>query len=936
MEALLAVCLLLVLLGVSAVGVAAVRRLKVAELDNAAREIYMAAQNQAVLLSANGCLAGAVRQGEADGGAYANQLDGLPVDEIGSKEVTAYYVSKADLAADAGELLPQESIDPALWQGDFYIVYEPESASVLDVFYAEETLTEAAKDFRAFCDAYRFMSRGERGRLRPPLGHFGGEGAEAGRTVKLPAPLIKITNTETLTVEVSYRVPLSLAADLRGHLTYTATLGYEQGGERYELPLSTTGGAGEGLAYQTHQTETSLEQGVTVHTYTYLLDSLEEGRHFKDLALKTAEGKLLAGALGGDFTVTALLDVDGSATSAAVDAGKAEAADNSLFAKGSGGETACLEYTRHLQNLDAASSGVSGKTAAEQRQDLSGEGIAAFKPIRNDELQAYNGGGHTLRGFTIGLGTSESAGLFEEIKGNAARPWQFSNVRLVNTRVGAAGSSSAAGGLAGRAENAAFQNCWVYWEKETPADEISSHLWDSGAGALRYAITGRTAGGLVGVDNGNVTIENCLAATTLRGDTAGGLVGSVSGSGGAGSSLRGSYADCYLAGSAQAGGLAGGVGSGAALSLENCYSAGFFAAGDGARAAGLAVNEPGAEITADNAYSVMLYSENASNAPLFTSLSGDVRMEKVYYLSSANLRAPVGGEDALGRSYNDLTDPNLADNPLDGAAFAFKTQDESHPYNVQPGMALARYEYPGLAGMPHYGDWGMEFRDGTLVYYEQYADGGTFGLYGRGVNTLQSDRIVVLDGYAVAYQGAEVSGQLNIALELYYQDENGGMRADPLEVTYSTAGGDTQPIYTAQADGKTYYLAPLPGEVVNTKYAPVDYFQQIRFVQKVSETTYEGWYYYNPHFAGGPDTLLEYEAGLDLAARAASIAVPVRSARQLYSLGQYRAYSAGKHEYTFVQQLDIDYSRYTGYGLFDGAKDANGAVLQPLAGREDA
>lgn len=939
MEALLAVGLLTILLSVSALGITGVvRRLKIAELDNAAREIYMAAQNQAVLLSSNGRLLQGVQKPLPGGsqGQYINQMEHVPVDEIGSKEITAYYVAKAD----AGQLLSEESIDPTLWQGDFYIVYEPESASVLDVFFAEEPLTEAAADFRTFYDTYRFMSREERSRLSPRLGHFGGEGAEVGRAVKLPAPLIRITNTETLTVEVSYRVPLSLAANLRNNLTYTTTLSYEQGGQLYGLRLQTATVSG-GLAYQSCTSETSLEQGFTAYTYTYLLDSLQPGAQFADLALQTAEGSELAGnVLGGDFTVTALLDVDGSAgLTAQVDAGKAEASDNSLFAKGSGGETAYIEYARHLQNLDIAISHVGGKTAAEQRQDISGETIAAFKPIENDKICAYNGNNCVLRGFAIGLDTSSYAGLFAEIKGDdSARPWQFGNVRLVNSYIHARDDNfSAAGALAGTAENAVFTNCWVYWEKETPADLISDHLWDSAKNDLSYAVSGGTAGGLLGVDNGGVTLENCLAATTLRGNTAGGLIGSVSG---AKTTVHHSYADSYLAGS-QVGGLAGRVASGATLELENCYAAGFIAAeGEGASAAGLAVNQQGSSIAVSGAYSAILYGGEGVNAPLFTVLpdtAQNLLNAQVYYLDSASLREPaIGGESLLKRTYNDLTDPTLANNPLNGSAFAFKTQDESRPYNVQPGMALARYEYPGLVQLPHYGDWGMEFRDGTLVYYEQYED-GTFGLYGRAVNTLQSDGIVVQDGYAVAYQGLASSSQLEISLDLYYQDESGAMMTEPKTVLYSTAGGGSaQPIYTIPAGASPYYIAPLPGEVVNAAYTSADYFQQIRFEQTVNDTTYVGHYYYNPHFAGGPDTLLEYEEGLDIAAKAASIAVPVRSARHLYSLGRYKTYSAGTHEYTFVQQLDIDYSSYTGYGLFEGQKDANNAVRQRPIGPSSA
>ena len=63
-EMLAVVAILIILLGVSAVGVVYYRDLlKITELDNAAREIYMAAENRAVLLSNARRLSGLVRNG---------------------------------------------------------------------------------------------------------------------------------------------------------------------------------------------------------------------------------------------------------------------------------------------------------------------------------------------------------------------------------------------------------------------------------------------------------------------------------------------------------------------------------------------------------------------------------------------------------------------------------------------------------------------------------------------------------------------------------------------------------------------------------------------------------------------------------------------------------------------------------------------------------
>ena len=72
------VAILVILLGVSAVAAARYRDyLKITELDNAARDIYMAAENRAVLLNGGGQLTGLLADSaSAEGGAGGSSTPG--------------------------------------------------------------------------------------------------------------------------------------------------------------------------------------------------------------------------------------------------------------------------------------------------------------------------------------------------------------------------------------------------------------------------------------------------------------------------------------------------------------------------------------------------------------------------------------------------------------------------------------------------------------------------------------------------------------------------------------------------------------------------------------------------------------------------------------------------------------------------------------------
>lgn len=242
-----------------------------------------------------------------------------------------------------------------------------------------------------------------------------------------------------------------------------------------------------------------------------------------------------------------------------VNGARKTATDNSLFAKGSGGDTAYIEYMRHLQNLNASVSGVSAdKTAAVQIADITCTEGYNFRPIENTALNSYNGRDYEIRELRI-KDTSGASGLFGHISGKT-----LSNITLVNASVSGNGYT---GALVGIADGVNLEHCRVYWESDSAAGtNLRELLGDSERGIQHKITSNSVVGGLAGSMQ-NSTIRNSFAATTLSGTTAGGLVGYSDGN----LSIESSYGDNYLKGT-KVGGLIGHAAGTAAITDSQHYN----------------------------------------------------------------------------------------------------------------------------------------------------------------------------------------------------------------------------------------------------------------------------------------------------------------------------------------------------------------------------
>lgn len=916
MEMLVTVLIIICLLALSFVAITRyIRHVQITELDNAAREIYMAAQNQAILLKSSGELEDLVIRAD-------NRMDDVDVtpNSDNTVQITAYYISSGD-SDTIKELLPKTSIEEKLWDGHFYIVYEPVSGSVIDVFYAKnaEAFAEAeTTGFRDFYDKWRAAPKEDRMNNKPMIGYYGGDSAESGNSLSLRTPVINIYNEDVLRAEVTYWIPRSLsvinsgsAGMPEGGVKLDVNLLYEGKEIPLELPLEPS---------DKIERDETLEY--TAIKYTWELDTLQAGNKFIDLFrdVEDINGQPVYAddlIMGKDFTITAAVSYEGIESGLQVNGARKSAADNSLFAKESGGATAKIAYMRHLQNLDAAFSKVEGKTAARQIADITCDSSYNFIPVENGELKLYNGDNFRIRELNVNADTTAGRtayGLFGNADGKA-----FSDIRLVNARVN--GGANPTGVLVGSGQNMTIKDCGVYWENTSATEtNLRSVLGDSDRGII-YKVKGTAAGGLAGQMTGGQIIRS-FAATTIEGTgrngIAGGLVGSASGN----LTIKDSYGGNYLTGK-NAAGLIGNL-SGRA-DVEDSYATGFIRNGSGDKAAGFCLGNNGI-IVSNRAYSTMLFSKDATNYPL-NPKDKDNSYTNTYYLMSGFFKAGNFGQaQDLGRDYATLTDPDKIVNLYgEGNKFQMKTTRNTFPYNLQTTLNLTSYSYPGLRGMDHYGDWGAEFQNGSLVYYERYEDEklGTAYAFNGGNLSMITDDYAVEDGYALAFLSTGDITQLDASVKITYRTSDSGSKTETLRYSMSPGANEYQmqeiQHYNEELDkNETYYLLPLPSHIVNSSYAAKDFYQKIEFSQGSGNNKVTGEYYYNPHFA---NAVIEYNEDLNLKAAADEVQVQIRTARHLNMLSKYSEYYASNHQYDFVQSMNIDYSIYEGYNLFPMDED---------------
>lgn len=906
-EMLVTVTIVIVLFALAMIPISKMRReVRQTELDSRAELIFMAAQNQLTQLQAAG------RTSAYQGGLALGYVpeDAENENEKYDPDTLSYVTSDGGMestTSPAANILPEGKVDAELRNAHWVIEYDASSASVYAVFYSEQE----SNFYTADADKMNpLRARNYRLQQGAKIGYYGGDSVLSYDTSELDAKA-EIVNGDQLLLKITCNRLLGESGFLDP--TFTVTL-RDESGHTAEVTLANN---------EIVKNARSIEA-------TLVLDNLAEGKQ-----MRFAEQERFKSLVPGEnLTISVNVSVDNDLVEPAV---IENIRTNSLFADardGSNGRTAVITCGRHLQNLDQ-DSGLNSQTvqnrvitAAVQEQDVEFKTEAedgwkvlyddmTFKPIENKNLTSYDSTYQSMSNaaayhpviydLTAAV-ESGDAGLFAAFKG------ELKNIRLAGATITGSGN---VGGLVGKLSGqTTIEGCWVYLSsaRNHAADKTEKDLWLDGA----------VTGGLVGnAGSGTLTIKNSFAATVLNGkEAAGGLIGK-SGS----VTIEHSYADCYVytvekgedgsltaATTGVAGGLIGSCAGTSNIVLRDCYAAGFL---KGGTTAGLVAGEfSGDGDKATNVYTACAPLDGTSLSYIIGKKEGvdAPGVQNVFYLSDVESNSAYNGLQRV--SYADWSGSKIPDASKmlsDGTATAFTTATSTTPYNLMEGLGLTRYSYPALTDLPHYGDWQAQFENESLAYYEKYAE-KSYGFSGGNISTLKTDGTVAVgDGYGLLYETkptADVTvmvGGKTYTLEAKSQ----------IEVTAANKG-----------ENKTYYLLPLPAELVQEMGVGDSFYTKL--------TVAEGdkTFYYNPHFANTA------APGTDSDIPDTPERVEVRTARQLNALSAYydkyvedRLFAGNT---AFVQGTNIDYSRYDWRNFGKDGKDGKSVSEQTPIGASAA
>ena len=468
-ELLTVVAILAVLAAVALPGVIKLRNgLKMMELDECARQLFLAAQNTLTARRADGTLS--APQGETVQG-----QDG----------------SWRWLFDDDTEfLLPDGAVDPTVAENHIAIWYNTESAMVLEVYYGERNGSFAAPG----CDWNKnSIQNGDysNGRVQSGdaadrradkrIGYYDGTDLERGDTEQLLPPVLEIVNGDELTVKVT--VPKAGEYWTNG-VTLTVTM----------EELNGTGGL-TGNSVEFSGAYSSVDG-----TYELVLDSLTQAdKRFKEVCPGIAPG--------AEIRVTAELSAPPAANGTQYLPAKAWSQTNSLFEERSG-DTVSVAHARHLQNLEDSFSGFVCENAITVNQTDSMDWLAAYPDylsIDNPCITSYKGNGLEVRGLNGGMFHSTAGGM------------RLDGIRIVNPKINRTGTL---GALANTANGATIHDCRVY------ISALRSNGTVDFESCKQYGVSGSNyVGGLIGSAVDCTITDSFAALYKVRGAAAGGLIG---------------------------------------------------------------------------------------------------------------------------------------------------------------------------------------------------------------------------------------------------------------------------------------------------------------------------------------------------------------------------------------------------------------------------
>lgn len=620
-------------------------RMHLASLDNSACSIFAAAQNNLTAMTGNGSFeqfaakvdterTSAARKSRA---LYAQPNDfnwgTVPADSANQSDNLRYLDSgEPEDQTLLEQLLPGGSIESKLTEHRYIVEFNYQTGAVYAVWYSDED--EFDTDLTTY-NGTTPRKLEDRRKHSPLIGYYGGSGVDYTKVGQMPVPQLTLTNAEELRLRITIPTPASGS--------WPAEFDTDSIGLKVTVTGVTSGGSVTIIDESTPPVLLAPEKTATIVLDTLdptvtlpvqnATDSWDCGMPFH-MWLTTGTqtpGYSNLPVPGEDIIVTVTTYYTGAGTYLSQ---SASATCNSLFAAvkettpapgaSSKQYTASIAYGRHLQNLDAATSGVNASgaaaviTAAEQVQEIdftkkpptaapgapeadpiyywfktyggtTGNRAPAFTPIQNDDLQDYNGGGLFIRNINLACVTASAAsgphnnisnvtGLFGYWAGTGTSHKTLRNIVLVDAWAhDDEDHASLTGTLAGALVGVEVRNCQSYLETDIPQEDTVDLIEPDDT----RVYGGSCVGGLVGYAN-NSLFYDCSASTVAAVNKAspdtdsrvGGLIGQLDSDDDLTGHVERCYAASYLRGRRLAGGL---IGYAPKAGVLDCYAAGIIA-----------------------------------------------------------------------------------------------------------------------------------------------------------------------------------------------------------------------------------------------------------------------------------------------------------------------------------------------------------------------
>lgn len=540
-EMLITVAITVILAAVSIINVVPYMwNLRLKDADQAAHEIYLAAQYHLNAAASTGALSTYTGDG-------LGQKDDLYQDSYyesaGAQDIYDIVVSPdKEKPAILDEILPYGSVDETMRSGGSYIItYDYDSATVLGVFYSyagrsygytftsnvlksQKEALQTAMDYKdgnissyAAKSVRRHFPDGKAGKT---IGFYGGKDSDSA-AVKSDAPGLNIDNGDTLSALIS------LNKEQENLLRYGT-------GDQYYLQLKVYGTTSKETEVKDLKLSDLTQQSSLSHTYSYILDAYQD----KDGNDSKRFGNQFKGFYAGEnITVSVSLVKQGNnKTYTSVSKVSNAVKTNSLFASLKNGNTAGISSIRHLENLGqynyqkltvSGASQVTDLSFTKYKENLmalvgaSNEKAITYEPVNLATSLTYDGSytsknttlQHTLSDITTE--TEKDGGVFGTLSDKKSQ-LKVTGLEVMNINVKAGGH---AGSLLGQAKDGTSftaENVLV-WDKTAEA-------------AVQSTGADKDAGGLIGHSDGNVIIKNTAVSAYVKstGGNAGGLIGSAS------------------------------------------------------------------------------------------------------------------------------------------------------------------------------------------------------------------------------------------------------------------------------------------------------------------------------------------------------------------------------------------------------------------------